>query len=40
MMTGMQLEDASSAREEMALEKEFVWFKVERQSEKATLPGP
>jgi hypothetical protein len=33
MMTGMELEDANSAREEMARETEFVWFKVERESE-------
>jgi hypothetical protein len=33
LMTGMELEDANSAREKMALESEFVWFKVERESE-------
>jgi len=33
LMTGMELEDANSAREEMSLENEFVWFSVERESE-------
>jgi hypothetical protein len=39
LMTGMELEQANSARGALAKEREFVWVIVEREGETGSVPG-